>query len=86
MPTNIESQVVFTPHWYAPTIPHALHMIYQMMFAIITPGKKQPISDSLGTHSNIAIMSGAVVERMSFKSYLIFITCWCTIVYDTVGM
>eukprot|EP01125_Pyxidicula_operculata_P010761 TRINITY_DN353_c0_g1_i1.p1 TRINITY_DN353_c0_g1~~TRINITY_DN353_c0_g1_i1.p1 ORF type:complete len:429 (+),score=102.91 TRINITY_DN353_c0_g1_i1:735-2021(+) len=54
---------------YATTIPHMLFMVYQMMFAIITP----------------AIISGAVVERMSFRSYLIFTLCWATLVYDTVA-
>ena len=41
------------PVGYAPTIPHQLFMVYQMMFAIITP----------------ALISGAIVERMSFKAY-----------------
>jgi ammonium transporter, Amt family len=50
---------------YAPTIPHQLFMVYQMMFAIITP----------------ALISGAIVERMSFKAYFWFILIWSTVVY-----
>ncbi len=50
---------------YAPTIPHQLYMVYQMMFAIITP----------------ALISGAIVERMSFKAYFWFILIWSTVVY-----
>jgi ammonium transporter, Amt family len=51
---------------YAPTIPHQLFMVYQMMFAIITP----------------ALISGAIVERMSFKAYFWFILIWSTVVYS----
>jgi ammonium transporter, Amt family len=54
---------------YAATIPHQLFMIYQAMFAVITP----------------ALISGAIVERMKFKSYVIFIVLWSTIVYDLVA-
>nr|WP_310490298.1 ammonium transporter [Chamaesiphon sp. VAR_69_metabat_338] len=54
------------PVGYAPTIPHQLFMIYQMMFAIITP----------------ALISGAIVERMSFKAYFWFILIWSTIIYS----
>lgn len=53
------------PIGYAGTIPHAVFMAYQMMFAIITP----------------ALISGAIVERMSFKAYFWFILLWSTIVY-----
>ena len=41
-------------------------MVYQMMFAIITP----------------ALISGAIVERMKFGAYLLFIVLWATFVYD----
>ncbi len=51
---------------YAPTIPHQAFMIFQMMFAIITP----------------ALISGAIAERMKFKAYLIFITIWAIVVYN----
>ncbi len=54
---------------YAPTIPHLLFMVYQMMFAVITP----------------ALISGAFAERMKFSAYLIFALVWTTIVYDPVA-
>ncbi len=54
------------PIGYAPTIPHQVFMVYQMMFAIITP----------------ALISGAIVERMSFKAYFWFILIWSTVIYS----
>ncbi|MCU0588657.1 MAG: ammonium transporter [Syntrophobacteraceae bacterium] len=51
---------------YAATIPHQVFMIFQMMFAIITP----------------ALISGAIAERIKFKAYLVFITLWAIFVYD----
>jgi ammonium transporter, Amt family len=54
------------PVGYAPTIPHQLFMVYQMMFAIITP----------------ALISGAIVERMSFKAYFWFVIAWSTLIYS----
>ncbi len=54
---------------YSPGIPHQLFMIYQAMFAIITP----------------ALISGSIVERMKFKSYIVFIFLWSTISYDLVA-
>jgi Amt family ammonium transporter len=51
---------------YSATIPHQAYMIYQCMFAIITP----------------ALISGAIAERMSFKGYLVFTLLWATFVYD----
>jgi Amt family ammonium transporter len=53
------------PVGYAGTIPHQVFMVYQMMFAIITP----------------ALISGAIVERMSFKAYFWFIVLWSTFIY-----
>jgi Amt family ammonium transporter len=53
---------------YAPTIPHQLFMIYQCMFAIITP----------------ALISGAMAERMNFKAYVLFLLLWATFVYDPI--
>lgn len=50
---------------YAPTIPHQAFMIYQAMFAIITP----------------ALISGAIVERMSFRAYFLFVLLWSTFIY-----
>ena len=53
------------PGPYAGTIPHQAFMVFQMMFAIITP----------------ALITGAFAERMKFSSYVIFIVAWSTIVY-----
>ena len=50
---------------YAPTVPHMSFMLFQMMFAIITP----------------ALISGAVAERIKFSAYLLFTVLWVTIVY-----
>ena len=50
---------------YAPTIPHQTFMIYQLMFAIITP----------------ALISGAFAERMKFSAMLLFMVLWSLIVY-----
>lgn len=54
---------------YAPTIPHLLFAGFQMMFAIITP----------------ALITGAFVERVRFKTFLIFTLLWATFVYDPVA-
>ncbi|MBL0059737.1 MAG: ammonium transporter [Elusimicrobia bacterium] len=54
---------------YAPTIPHQAFMIYQCMFAIITPG----------------LILGAFAERMKFSAYVLFSLLWSTIVYDPVA-
>jgi Amt family ammonium transporter len=54
---------------YAPTIPHQAFMIFQAMFAIITP----------------ALISGSIVERVRFTSFLLFMLLWSTLVYDTVA-
>ena len=51
---------------YAPTIPHQAFMIYQAMFAIITP----------------ALMSGAIAERMNFTAYSLFVLVWSTLIYS----
>jgi len=51
---------------YAATIPHQAFMAFQMMFAIITP----------------ALITGAFAERMKFKTFLVFIVLWATLVYD----
>jgi Amt family ammonium transporter len=50
---------------YAATIPQQTFMIYQLMFAIITP----------------ALISGAFAERMKFSAMLLFTILWSTIVY-----
>ncbi|MBZ0156737.1 MAG: ammonium transporter [Alphaproteobacteria bacterium] len=54
---------------YAPTIPHIAFMIYQAMFAAITP----------------ALITGAVAERMKFAAFLLFTLLWSTLVYDPVA-
>ena len=51
---------------YAATIPHQAFMIYQAMFAIITP----------------CLIAGAFAERMKFSAFVIFSLLWATIVYD----
>jgi Amt family ammonium transporter len=61
--------VGLTPSHYAPTIPHLAFMIYQGMFAVITP----------------ALISGAFAERMKFSAYVIFILLWTTFIYDPVA-
>ncbi|MFH0984964.1 MAG: ammonium transporter [Candidatus Omnitrophota bacterium] len=53
---------------YSATIPHQLFMIYQAMFAIITPG----------------LILGAFAERMKFSSFCVFSLLWATFVYDPV--
>jgi ammonium transporter, Amt family len=50
---------------YAATVPAQSFMLFQMMFAIITP----------------ALISGAVAERMKFSGYLLFMALWVTVVY-----
>src|SRR3989338_5024432 len=50
---------------YSATIPHQAFMIFQMMFAIITP----------------ALITGAFAERFKFKTYLVFLILWATLVY-----
>jgi Amt family ammonium transporter len=51
---------------YSKTIPHSLFAAFQMMFAVITP----------------ALITGAFVERVNFKSFLLFSLIWATLVYD----
>jgi Amt family ammonium transporter len=51
---------------YAATIPHQTYMVYQMMFAIITP----------------ALITGAIAERAKFGTFVVFILLWATLIYD----
>ena len=51
---------------YATTIPAQTFMVYQLMFAIITPG----------------LIAGAFAERMKFSAMLVFMVLWSVIVYD----
>ena len=54
---------------YSETIPHQTFMIYQAMFAIITP----------------ALITGAFAERLKFSTFLVFMVLWFTIVYCPVA-
>jgi ammonium transporter, Amt family len=51
---------------YAATIPHQTFMIYQAMFAIITP----------------ALITGAIAERAKFGTFVVFMLLWATFIYD----
>jgi Amt family ammonium transporter len=51
---------------YCPTVPHQAFMIFQMMFAVITP----------------ALITGAFAERFKFSTFLVFVVLWATLVYD----
>ncbi len=50
---------------YAPTVPHEAFMLFQGMFAVITP----------------ALISGAIVERVTFKAYTWFVILWSIFIY-----
>ena len=54
---------------YAATIPHSVFMIFQAMFAVITP----------------ALILGAFAERMKFSAFCLFLVLWSTLVYDPVA-
>ncbi len=54
---------------YAPTVPHQAFMIFQMMFAAITP----------------ALITGAFAERFKFRAYIAFILLWSTFVYAPIA-
>lgn len=54
---------------YAPTIPHAAFMIFQCMFAVITP----------------AVIVGSYAERVKFSGFLLFTVLWLTFVYCAVA-
>jgi len=53
---------------YAATIPHTVFMIYQCMFAVITP----------------ALITGAFAERVRFAPFLVFSLLWAVLVYNPV--
>lgn len=50
---------------YAATVPHQAFMVFQMMFAVITP----------------ALITGAFAERFKFSTYIVFVLAWSTLVY-----
>lgn len=54
---------------YAATIPHLAFMIFQAMFAVITP----------------ALITGAFAERMKFPAFALFVLIWSTLIYDPVA-
>ncbi len=54
---------------YAATVPHQAFMIFQAMFAVITP----------------ALILGAFAERMKFSAFCVFSLLWATLVYDPVA-
>src|SRR6266536_6329747 len=54
---------------YAATVPHLAYMIFQMMFAVITP----------------ALITGAFAERKRFKAFVLFTLLWATFVYDPIA-
>ncbi|HEY8804172.1 MAG TPA: ammonium transporter [Clostridium sp.] len=54
---------------YAATIPQSVFMLFQLMFAMITP----------------ALISGAIAERMKFIAFAVFILLWSTLVYDPIA-
>ena len=51
------------------TVPHLVFLMYQGMFAVITP----------------ALISGAFAERMKFSAYCLFTLLWATLVYDPIA-
>jgi Amt family ammonium transporter len=54
---------------YSATIPHMAFMIFQAMFAVITP----------------ALIIGAYAERIKFSAFLVLTVLWATFVYDPIG-
>ncbi|MGE5246846.1 MAG: ammonium transporter [Verrucomicrobiota bacterium] len=54
---------------YAATIPHMAFMVYQMMFAVITP----------------ALITGAFAERFKFSTFIVFTLLWALLVYNPVA-
>jgi len=54
------------PGPYSDTVPHQAYMLFQLMFAIITP----------------ALITGTFAERMKFSTFILFTLLWATFVYD----
>lgn len=54
---------------YAPGVPHEAYMVFQLMFAVITP----------------ALITGAIAERITFKAFVIFTLLWSTVVYAPIA-
>jgi ammonium transporter, Amt family len=53
----------------APLIPHQLFMLFELLVAVFA----------------VALISGAIVERVKFSSYLVFTVLWSTLVYDPIA-
>src|SRR5437016_4123735 len=51
---------------YAATVPHQAYMVFQLMFAVITP----------------ALITGTFAERMKFSTFIVFTLAWATLIYD----
>jgi Amt family ammonium transporter len=60
-----DTNMITQAHPVAPTVPMILFMVYQLMFAAITA----------------AIISGGAAERLRFRSYVLFLFMWTTLVY-----
>ena len=54
---------------YAPGVPHEAYMVFQLMFAVITP----------------ALITGAIAERITFKAFVVFTLLWSTLVYAPIA-
>ena len=54
------------PGPYSDTIPHQAYMVFQLMFAVITP----------------ALITGAFAERIKFSTFIVFTLAWATFIYD----
>ncbi len=54
------------PGPYSDTVPHQAYMVFQLMFAVITP----------------ALITGAFAERIKFSTFLVFTLAWATFIYD----
>jgi ammonium transporter, Amt family len=57
------------PSPYSPTIPAQTYMVFQLMFAVITP----------------ALITGAFAERAKFSTFIVFMLLWATLVYDPIA-
>lgn len=65
---TLDNIMTLPPNGLASTIPHPLFMVFQMMFAVITP----------------ALIIGSFAERMRFSAFCVFSVLWATLVYDPV--
>ncbi|KAL0486563.1 ammonium transporter [Acrasis kona] len=61
----LDDEIYTSAHPAAPTVPNSCYMSYQAMFATITP----------------ALITGSMAERVHFRTYLLFLLLWSTLVY-----